>query len=136
MDESWSKHTRPKQDGQPGLIITLDPERRSFKQAMIAIVFYGMFIDALLFMNLVRHFGKESALKFDRKPHEDRLEALGIKDNRLLSKMIAFRESRRDLVHEKAFAIEDIGAQVIRTAQKEARVARDLAHELNARFAP
>ena len=103
---------------------------------MIAIVFYGMFIDALLFMNLVRHFGKESALKFDRKPHEDRLEALGIKDNRLLSKMIAFRESRRDLVHEKAFAIEDIGAQVIRTAQKEARVARDLAHELNARFAP
>ena len=38
----------PKPDGEPGHIISLDPERRSFKQSLIAVAFAGMYLESLL----------------------------------------------------------------------------------------
>ena len=38
----------PKEDGSPGWILKFDPDQKSFKQAMIAIVFTGMWLEALL----------------------------------------------------------------------------------------
>jgi len=41
---------RAKPDGQPGFVITYDPERTSFKQSLIAIVFAGIYLESLLYI--------------------------------------------------------------------------------------
>lgn len=54
MHELINAGRRPKVDGSPGWIITYDPEHRSFKQAMISIVFTGMWLEAFLHLRIVR----------------------------------------------------------------------------------
>ena len=120
----------PRPDGEPGYVIRWDPDRRSFKNAMIAIVFAGMFLDALLYIALQRRFGRAEALKVDRLPHEERLKILGITDSVVLGRVQEFREARKDLVHEKAVEIADIGGQVMRTAQNSADSAMEVIREI------
>lgn len=110
----------PKADGQPGYIIRWDPDRRSFKSAMITVVFCGMVLDALLYMELSARRGRVEAARIDRRPHEKRLEALGITDAGILDRVAAFREARKDLVHEKAIELADLGSHSIYTAQAAA----------------
>ena len=50
---------RPKPDGQSGFVITYDPERTSFKQSLIAMVFAGIYLDALLYIVGMDKLGKD-----------------------------------------------------------------------------
>ena len=46
----------PKANGGEGWIIKYDPEQKSFKQAMISIVFTGMWLEALMHQKIVSEF--------------------------------------------------------------------------------
>lgn len=50
----------PKPDGHPGFVITYDPKRTSFKQSLIAIVFAGVYLEALLYIVGVERLGRKS----------------------------------------------------------------------------
>ena len=75
----------PRSDGQPGFAITYGPEHTSFKQSLIAIVFVGIYLEALLDMVGVGQFGKVEYMKIDRKHYEEKLQALGVTDIKLLA---------------------------------------------------
>lgn len=130
MEASLSEHWTPKPNGEPGFIVRIDPERRSFKQAMIAIAFSGMTLDSFLYFLLLERLGKVKAAKVDRLPHEERLQHLGVTDVGLLGRVAEFREARKELVHEKAIGISELGGQTIRAAQREADRAIALIKEL------
>jgi hypothetical protein len=122
MHEHINSGRRPKDDGSPGWIITFDPEQRSFKKAMIGIVFTGMWLEALLHLLIVRDHGIEKFKEFDFKSYSDKMRLLGCSDQRVLDAAEKFRKCRKELVHEKAHF--DTGE--IKTAQDEA----DNAHQL------
>ena len=65
MHEHMNAGQRPKDDGSPGWIKTFDPEQNSFKQAMVSIVFTGMWIEALLHLLIVRDHGTEKYEEYD-----------------------------------------------------------------------
>ena len=113
---------KPKEDGSPSWIITYDPNQSSFKQAMITIVFTGMWLEALMHLLIVRSHGEEKFKEYDFKPYEDKLRFLGCSDQSTLERATKFRKCRKALVHEKAHF--DDGE--IKLAQDEA----DNAHEL------
>ena len=79
-----------------------DPDRVSFKQAMIVIVFTGMWLEALLHLLIVRKYGKEKYKLYDRKSYEEKLLLLGNYENNILDSVSRFRKARKELVHEKA----------------------------------
>jgi hypothetical protein len=113
------------------LVIRFDPESRSFKQALIAIVFAGMYIEARLWIEGCRSLGKEAYAKIDPKPLEQRLHALGVTDHDLLEACKRYRHARKELVHEKAMppARDD---EPFRLAQSEAASAIELMDQLDA----
>lgn len=96
-----NKRRRLKTDGSSGHIITYDPEHRSFKQSMIAIVFAGMYIEAQLWLSGCNILGRTKYKLIDKQPLEQRVVALGIIDKSLLADLKAYREMRKALVHEK-----------------------------------
>ena len=113
---------RPNPDG--GFIITYDPERKSFKNSLIAITFAGIYLEALLFIAGVHQFGKKKYnKKYDNKSYKDKLQLFGVTDEALLAEAEHFREMRRDLVHEKAVQVGDLTADAIHIAQDEAKKA-------------
>ncbi len=115
-------HRTPHDDGRPGYVIRFDPERRSFKQSMIAIVFAGMYIESRLWIVGCQRLGRDAYSKIDQRKIEERLPPLGITDASLVADCKAYRESRKILVHEKAVPIhEDVSPS--RVAQDEATVA-------------
>ncbi len=122
MHERINSGRRLKDDGSPGWIITFDAERRSFKKAMIAIVFTGMWLEALLHLLIVRDHGIEKFKEFDFKSYADKMRLLGCSDQRFLDAAEKFRQCRKELVHEKAH----FDTSEIKTAQDEA----DNAHQL------
>ncbi len=113
---------RPKFDGSPGWIITLDPERASFKQAMIAIVFTGMWLETLMHLLIVRRHGENIFKKYDFRSYKDKLELLGCQDQSILDRAKWFQATRKELVHEKAYT----SGGEIKHAQKEAENAHQL----------
>jgi len=119
MQETMRKQCRPKANGEPGLIKTYDPSKKSFKQAMICTVFAGMWLEAALHILLVRRNGEDVAKKADKKTWEEKLQILGVCDNEILGIVCKFRRSRKDLVHEKAFFTQD----AVSIAQDEAELA-------------
>ena len=135
MEASLSEHRTPKPSGEPRFIIRIDPERRSFKQAMVAIVFSGLVLDSFLYLMLLERLGKVKAAKVDRLPHEERLQSLGVTDVALLGRVAEFREARKELVHEKAVDVSELGGQNVRTAQREADRAIALIRELRTALA-
>ena len=111
---------RPNPDG--GFIITYDPERKSFKNSLIAITFAGIYLESLLYMVGVKKFGRdEYDKKYDHKSYEDKLKLFGVTDATLLAEAKHVREMRRDLVHEKAVEFGDLTAAAIHVAQDEAK---------------
>lgn len=111
----------PKADGT-GWILKYDPERTSFKSAMISIVFTGMWLEALLHLLIVSRHGEHKYREYDRKIYEEKLLLLGITDNDLIEQVKRFRIIRKELVHEKAhFDIESL-----KTAQDEAEIAHEV----------
>ena len=99
-------------------LIRYDPKQRSFKNSLIAIAFSGMYLEALLHLVGSRRLGINAYEKIDGKTYEDKLRALAINDTALLADCKRFRESRRDLEHEKAF--HPRSSREMRTAQLEA----------------
>jgi hypothetical protein len=117
---------RPKPDGQPGYIVTWDPDRRSFKQSLIAIAFTGMYLEALLALVGKERLGKDQYKKIDRFTYEEKLKKLGVSDSSLLLDCKRFREARNDLVHEKALDLGELTPSTMRTAQEEASLGIEL----------
>jgi hypothetical protein len=117
-------------DGERTLI-RFDPELRSFKQSLVAIVFAGMYIEARLWIEGCRRLGRDLYERVDREKLEERLKRIGISDPDLMEACAEFRQARRELVHEKAMppAGDD---EKIRIAQKEAANALALMHRIDA----
>jgi hypothetical protein len=114
---------RPKPDGQPGFVITYDPEHTSFKQSLIAMVFAGIYLEALLYIVGMDKLGKDEYMKIDRKHYEEKLRVLGVTDTETLTTCKRFREARNDLVHEKAIEPHvGVDGTTFHTAQREAEI--------------
>ena len=111
----------PRLDGK-GFVIAYDPDRRSFKHSMIAMVFSGIYLDALLYSVGTRRLGKSQYETIERRNYETKLQALGLMDKNLLVDCKRFRESRNDLVHEKALTLASgfTLTEPLRSAQDEA----------------
>jgi hypothetical protein len=121
MQESLANNRRPKQGGEGGFVLTWDPTASSFKDAMIAVVFAYMFIEAACFVANLRRGGRAKAKSEDGENPEIRVKNLG-GDSALVDRVRTYREMRRKLVHEKAAELSAIGSlQRIR--------AQDLAEE-------
>jgi hypothetical protein len=122
LAESERLEKRPKPDGAPGVIVTYDPERKSFKNSLVAIVFAGMYLDALFYILGAKQFGKaQYNKKHDNKSLEEKLQLFGLSDKDLLAEAERFRKRRRELVHEKAVQISDLTVDTIYIAQEEAK---------------
>jgi hypothetical protein len=118
---------RPEPDGSPGWIITFDPDQTSFKQAMISIVFTGMWLEALMHLLIVQTHGEGVFKKYDPRTYEDKLKLLGCEDQGILDRATRFRRTRKELVHEKAY-------REIRRAQEEAENAHALLTAVHIHF--
>ena len=112
---------RPNPDGQPGFVITYDPN--SFKQSLIAIAFAGIYLEALLYIVGVGKLGKEGYKKIDHKIYEDKLKVLGVTGAETLKTCEKVRKARNDLVHEKAINPQAADKATFREAQREAEIA-------------
>lgn len=130
MNEFTNRNRKPKPNGEPGYIITLDPEQKSFKHALIIIVFCGIFLESILHLLIVKQKGLDTFNKYDRKIYEDKLRLLGCDDQSILNLCKQFRETRKEIVHEKAY----INANSMRIAQKEADVAIKLIDKIVSYF--
>lgn len=118
---------KPMSNGSAGWVVSIDPEQKSFKQAMITTVFTAMWLDALLHLLIVRHLGVMTFKNFDRKHgYEAGLRLLGCSDKEILNAANRLQASRRELVHEKAHL--DNGA--VKTAEEEAANAYGLIQEI------
>jgi hypothetical protein len=113
----------PKSDGHPGFVITYDPERTSFKQSLIAMVFAGIYLETELYIVGMGQLGKDQYKKIEKKPYEEKLRALSVTDTETLATCKRLREARNDLVHEKAIEPLTIDRAEFRTAQREAEIA-------------
>ena len=128
MSEDMAKNVRAMPDGSPERIKVFDPQQKSFKDAMISIVFSCIWLEALLHLLIVRQFGRECFRKVDRRlSYGEKLSLLGCSDDQLLEWTSQLQGSRRQLVHEKAhLQYTDEGAFVgeMKTAQDEAKNAK------------
>lgn len=114
---------RPKPDGQPGFVKTYDPEHASFKRSLVAMVFAGIYLEALLYIVGTDKLGKDEYMKIDRKHYEEKLRVLGVTDTETLTTCKRFREARNDLVHEKAIEPHvGVDETTFYTAQREAEI--------------
>jgi hypothetical protein len=111
---------RPNPDG--GFIITYDPERKSFKKSLIAVIFAGICLESFLYIAGVKQFGREEYnKKYESKSYKEKLQLFGVTDESLLAEAEHFRKMRRDLVHEKAVEFGGLRADAIHVAQHEAK---------------
>ena len=123
---------RPKPDGQPGVIVTYDPDQKSFKNSLITIVFATMYLEALFYVLGTKKFDSATYNKmYDRKCLEDKLSLFDLKDDDLRIATKRLRERRKDLIHEKA----DLTANVFYAAQDEANHAIVLVKTITERLA-
>ena len=130
MVQSVEAGRRRKPDGSAGWIVTYDPDQTSFKQAMISVVFTGMWLEAVTHLLIVKVHGKDKFKEYDFKSYEEKLTLLGCIDQELLNSVSRFRQARKSLVHEKAH-FDDAE---IRWAQKEAENAHELLLAVNEHF--
>jgi hypothetical protein len=128
MCELMSAARRPNPTG--GWIITYDPKSASFKQACIAIVFAGVWLEAAAHLAIVREHGIDQAKLYDRRSYEDKLRFLGLSEEQVIDRAKRLRVARRELVHEKAH----MDAGEIRRAQDEAESAHELLVALRGRM--
>ena len=130
MSADMNANIRPRPDGSDGVFKTFDPEQLSFKQAMISIVFTGIWLEAALHLLIVRNRGRNAYTdKVDHYSYRGKLILLDCADEELLRKVDRLQQARRDLVHEKAHReYNDAGEFTgeLRTAQDEAENARDV----------
>jgi len=131
MQELIENGRTPKSDGSGGWVIKYDPEHNSFKQAMISIVFTGMWLEALMHLLIIKKHDIKTFKDYDFKSYEDKLSLLGCSDKNILNLAKRFRKCRKELVHEKAHL--DKGE--INEAQEEANNAHKLLISVSKYFA-
>ena len=112
----------PKPDDAPGFIVKYDPERKSFKNSLVAIAFAGMYLEALFYILGVGKFGvAEYNKKHDRKSYIVKMKLLGLSEQTIVAEGERFAGVRNALVHEKAIELGDITVDKIQVGQEEAR---------------
>jgi hypothetical protein len=120
-----------------GYVIAFDPERKSFKQSLIAIAFAGMYLEASLGTVGRQRLGKDRYATIERTIYEQKLHRLGVTDPKLLADCKRFREARNDLLHEKPIDLESPDpATEWRTAQHEAAFAIETVRSIASALAP
>lgn len=124
----------PKPNDEAGHIITADLQQRSFKHALIALVFAGVFLEALLHIEGCRRLGRKDYEKIDRCVYREKLEKLGICDKDILDGSDRLRLTRKEVLHEKAVLDASNENAKIRFAQREARKAIDLVRAISNRL--
>lgn len=130
MEEDLGKNIRPKPNGEEGNVLTFDPDKKSFKNSLISVVFFGMYLDSILHIMVSKKVGIEEYRKnIDRQIYEEKLKFLGVNDQALLDRVKEFRKGRNELVHEKALLPSDS-----KTGQGEAKKCFKLMQELNLRL--
>lgn len=102
MEVNEKEGKRPKPNGEPGYIITFDPNQKGFKNALVTIVFCGVCMEALLHLLIWKRLGHNECKKYDRALYEEKLRLLGCNDQALIDGCEHFRNCRREIVHEKA----------------------------------
>ncbi|MDG4576323.1 MAG: hypothetical protein P9C36_08430 [Defluviicoccus sp.] len=130
MLEAQEAGCRPKPDGSAGSVLAYDPNRTSFKHAIISVVFTGMWLEALMHQLIVKRYGKERYKDYDPKSYEEKLTLLGCCDELLLGRVKKFRNARKMLVHEKAYFDDD----KFTTAQSEAENAHEILTAIHVHF--
>ena len=130
MNEFLEMYRRPKPNGESGYINTLDPDKKSFKNALITIVFCGVCLESVLHLLIVNRKSVDVFKEFDRKGYEDKLQLLGCNDTSIMELCKNFKAARREVVHEKAH----LDHESIRAAQIEAAKAIDLVDKVFAYF--
>lgn len=112
----------PMSNGQQGYIVKYDPERKSFKQGFIAIVFSCLYLEALIFAVGAKRYGRSVwNKKYDGLKYEEKLPHLGVSDADLISESKYLRELRKDIIHEKVAELGFHELGTARFAQKEAK---------------
>ena len=130
MRDDFNSHRRPKPGGEPGWILTWDPDHKSFKKAFVTIVFCGVWLEAVLHLLIVKHKGVAVFKKNDYKKYEDKLELLGCTDESIMELCERFRRARKEIVHEKAY----LDTESFLAAQTEAESAIELVEKIIAYF--
>lgn len=121
MEKRLEESRKLRSEGE-GWIVSFDPSQKSFKSALIYIVFSALWLEAILHLRIADQHGKSHSKEVDRKSYEEKLAILGVDDREISCSLAAFRELRREIIHEKAFFAQD----KFRSAQDEARKVRHL----------
>lgn len=133
--ELFESHRKPIPNTKDRFVITGDPSRGSFKNALTAIAFAGIYLEEFLYIQGLGRINWSTApknylKKFEKMTYEKKLKALGIDDKNILEDCKKFRESRNDLIHEKPIIWESDNDEIkagmkpingpIKTAQENA----------------
>lgn len=122
MNCHTKKNIQPKPNGETGYIKTYDPDQKSFKNALLTIVFCGVCLEALLHLLNVEKNGIETSKKFDREIYEEKLKLLGCYEPEILGLCENYRASRKEVIHEKAY----LDGGKFKISQKKAPLAMDM----------
>jgi len=120
---------RPIPGDESRFVVTADPSHSSFKNALIAIAFAGIYLDALLYREGCRRLGKDAYLKSDRTGYAFKLKLLGIEDEAIFAACKKFTTIRNELVHEHA-----LEPTPVRVAQTDAVFAIQFIETVTAAF--
>lgn len=126
MRKELDLHRKPKPNGEPGWIITWNPDHKCFKKALVTIVFCGVWLESILHLLIVKNKGIESFKKNDRKTYGHKLKLLGCSDDSILKLCERLRKARIEIVHEKAY----LDNKSLLAAQTEAESAIELVNKV------
>jgi len=120
---------KPKPNGEPGYVLTYDPDHKSFKESLVAIIFSGIYLEALLHQLIVERKGIDEFKKVDFEIYEAKLKLLNCNDTSIINECEHYRNVRNELAHEKAY-----DEQTIRRGQTEATRAFNMIKSINTYF--
>lgn len=126
--DSLNRHRTPNDRG--GYTLTQDPERTSFKTALISIAFAGAYIELHLKFAFIAKSGKSPSRNWDRQKYEEKLRSLGVSDELLLERVGKFRIGRNDVLHEQPIVIGEPSTGLPGTAQDLSVFGMSLVEEL------
>jgi hypothetical protein len=98
-----NSNRRSKPNGENGWIISYDPERKCFKNALITIIFCSIFLESLLHQLIVNRKGLKICKDNDNKTYEEKLKILDCEDQEIIDLSGRLRSVRKEIVHEKAY---------------------------------
>lgn len=130
MKTHFESGRRPRTDGEPGEIIKYDPEHKSFKAALVTVVFCGIYLEALLHHLIVRKKGLKVYDDYDYKTYKTKLKLLDCHEQSILDDCEHYKAVRKEIVHEKAYK----DTETIRYAQNEATRAFKMIEAINKHF--